>query len=68
LKNIKLPMELFRIVLPWESDRKTERPGATKKSILPLLAGTTVGVLVLPSGRVTVNTTVAVRGAVYDAE
>jgi len=47
LKNIKLPMELFRIVLPWESDRKTERPGATKKSILPLLAGTTVGVLVV---------------------
>jgi TolB-like protein/class 3 adenylate cyclase len=47
LKNIKLPMELFRIVLPWESDRKTERPGAAKKSILPLLAGTTVGVLVV---------------------
>jgi adenylate cyclase len=47
LKNIKLPMELFRIVLPWESDRKTERPGATRKSISPLLAGTTVGVLVV---------------------
>jgi TolB-like protein len=47
LKNIKLPMELFRIVLPWESDRKTERPRTTKKSILPLLAGTTVGMLVV---------------------
>jgi TolB-like protein/class 3 adenylate cyclase len=47
LKNIKLPMELFRIVLPWESDRKTERPRATKKSILPLLAGITVGVLIV---------------------
>jgi adenylate cyclase len=25
LKNIKLPMDLFRIVLPWESDSKAER-------------------------------------------
>ena len=38
LKNIKLPMDLFRIVLPWEADRKTERPRASKKSRLPLLA------------------------------
>ena len=30
LKNIKLPMDLFRIVLPWESDRKTERPAPRK--------------------------------------
>jgi adenylate cyclase len=47
LKNIKLPMELFRIVLPWESDRKTERPSAQKKSQFPLLAAAAVGMLVL---------------------
>src|SRR6202043_2412215 len=48
LKNIKLPMDLFRIVLPWESDGKTERPRAAKKSRLPLLAVAAVlGVLVI---------------------
>ena len=26
LKNIKLPMDLFRIVLPWEAGAKAERP------------------------------------------
>ena len=45
LKNIKLPMDLFRIVLPWESDRKTERPRAPKKSQLPFLAAAALGVL-----------------------
>src|SRR5437870_8472272 len=47
LKNIKLPMDLFRIVLPWESERKTERPRAAKKSRLPVLAAVAVGVLVV---------------------
>jgi TolB-like protein/class 3 adenylate cyclase len=47
LKNIKLPMDLFRIVLPWESGAKTERPPAPKKSQLPLLAVAAVGVLVV---------------------
>jgi adenylate cyclase len=47
LKNVQLPMDLFRIVLPWESDRKTERPRAEKKSQIPLLAGAAVGVLVV---------------------
>src|SRR6266704_6900505 len=47
LKNIKLPMDLFRIVLPWESERKTERPRASKKSQLPLLAAVAVGVLIV---------------------
>jgi adenylate cyclase len=47
LKNIKLPMDLFRIVLPWESDRKAERPRAPKKSQLPLLATAGVGVVVV---------------------
>jgi len=47
LKNIKLPMELFRIVLPWESDRKTERLTARKKSQFALLAAAVCGVLVV---------------------
>jgi adenylate cyclase len=42
LKNIKLPMELFRIVLPWESGAKPERPSASKKSQLPLLVSAAV--------------------------
>jgi adenylate cyclase len=46
LKNIKLPMELFRIVLPWETDAKTERAEtrATKRS--PLLAVVATVVLI----------------------
>jgi TolB-like protein/Tfp pilus assembly protein PilF len=47
LKNIKLPMELFRIVLPWESNRKTERPKPRKKSQLALLAATACGALLV---------------------
>src|SRR6202162_6461244 len=48
LKNIKLAMDLFRIVLPWEAARKPERPRASKKSRLPLLAVAAVlGVLVI---------------------
>src|SRR6266704_3538914 len=47
LKNIKLPMDLFRIVLPWESGGKSERPRTPKKSQLPLLAVAAVGVLVV---------------------
>src|SRR5437660_3909146 len=47
LKNIKLPMDLFRIVLPWESGGKSERPRAAKKSRLPLLAAVAVGVLIV---------------------
>jgi adenylate cyclase len=46
LKNIKLPMDLFRIVLPWESGGKPERPRAPKKSQLPVLAVAAVVVLV----------------------
>ena len=47
LKNIKLPMDLFRIVLPWESDRKPERSRAAKKSPLRLLTAAALGVLVV---------------------
>src|SRR2546427_6024564 len=47
LKNIKLPMDLFRIVLPWEVGPKTESPCAAKKSRLPLLAVAAVGVLIV---------------------
>src|SRR6201982_2717651 len=48
-KNIKLPMDLFRIVLPWESGSKPERSEtrAPKKSQLPLLAVAAVVVLVV---------------------
>jgi TolB-like protein/class 3 adenylate cyclase len=47
LKNIKLPMDLFRIVLPWESHRKAQRPEAAKKPQFPFVAAATVGVLVV---------------------
>jgi len=47
LKNIKLPMDLFRIVLPWESDAKAERPRVPKKPQTPLLAVAAVGVLIV---------------------
>ena len=49
LKNIKLPMDLFRIVLPWETGGKPQRSEtrASKKSQLPLLAAAAVGVLVV---------------------
>jgi TolB-like protein len=47
LKNIKLPMDLFRIVLPWESNGKIKRDRAPKKSQLPLLAAAALGVLVV---------------------
>jgi adenylate cyclase len=44
LKNIKLPMELFRIVLPWqdgaEDERKASRP--SKKSAMLLVAAAIV--------------------------
>ena len=46
LKNISLPMDLFRIVLPWESGGKPERPLPSNKSQLPLLAVAAVVVLV----------------------
>src|SRR5206468_4188753 len=42
LKNIKLPMDLFRIVLPWESGAKAERSRASKKLQLPLLGSAAV--------------------------
>jgi adenylate cyclase len=48
LKNIKLPMELFRIVLPWETGAKAEpERGATRLSKkTPLLAAAAVILLV----------------------
>src|SRR6476660_5069531 len=42
LKNIKLPMDLFRIVLPWESGANVERSRVSKKSQLPLLVSAAV--------------------------
>jgi TolB-like protein len=48
LKNISLPMDLFRIVLPWETGGKTERgeTRARRKSLSPLLAVAVAVVLV----------------------
>ena len=48
LKNIKLPMELFRIVLPWETAAKTERARTTPKrpSFMPVAAVVAAVVLV----------------------
>src|SRR4051794_4085897 len=34
LKNIKLPMDLFRIVLPWEKDEQTSATRASKRPAL----------------------------------
>src|SRR4029077_14052011 len=38
LKNISLPMDLFRIVLPWETGGKAERGETRARKKLPLLA------------------------------
>jgi len=38
LKNIKLPMDLFRIVLPWETGGKAERGETRARKKMPLLA------------------------------
>ena len=50
LKNIKLPMELFRIVLPWESGARTQPslPGTTKKrspAVVPVAALIIIGLI-----------------------
>jgi adenylate cyclase len=47
LKNIKLPMELFRIVLPWESARGSGHRKAPTKSRSRIVLAATVGVLVV---------------------
>jgi adenylate cyclase len=39
LKNIKLPMELFRIVLPWEHGVKTARVETRRPKKFPLVTG-----------------------------
>jgi adenylate cyclase len=51
LKNIKLPMELFRIVLPWESGTKAGPVAAKGSKKSPLYIGTAVvAALALLSG------------------
>src|SRR5438874_4846147 len=49
LKNIKLPMELFRIVLPWESGAKAEigAPNASKKSPVVIPAAALLAIALL---------------------
>src|SRR5437773_2365880 len=46
LKNIKLPMELFRIVLPWETGAKATRSATRVSKKTPLLAVAAVILLV----------------------
>ena len=46
LKNIKLPMELFRIVLPWETGAKATRNATEVSKKTPLLAVAAVVLLV----------------------
>ncbi len=46
LKNIKLPMDLFRIVLPWETGAKAEPSGIRVSKKSPLLAVVVVVVLI----------------------
>jgi TolB-like protein/class 3 adenylate cyclase/Flp pilus assembly protein TadD len=51
LKNIKLPMDLFRIVLPWEAGTKTEyRETRESKKLPPLVLGAVVVVIALLAG------------------
>jgi adenylate cyclase len=47
LKNIKLPMELFRIVLPWEAGIKAERGANRNFSKKSSLFATAAGVVVV---------------------
>ena len=50
LKNIKLPMELFRIVLPWEADGKGQsefRTSGKSTSALRLAVAAVLGLLIL---------------------
>ncbi len=42
LKNIKLPMELFRIVLPWESGARTASPSQPSSKKPPVLIAVAV--------------------------
>jgi adenylate cyclase len=46
LKNIKLPMELFRIVLPWETGAKATRSATRVSKKTPLVAVAAVVLLV----------------------
>jgi len=46
LKNIKLPMDLFRIVLPWETGAKPKRDATWFSKKTPLLAAAAAVILV----------------------
>jgi TolB-like protein/Flp pilus assembly protein TadD len=49
LKNIKLPMEVFRIVLPWQTGRTTESggPQLLRKLPVPLVVSATVAAVTI---------------------
>lgn len=46
LKNIKLPMELFRIVLPWESGTRVQSSARRSSKKTPVLIGAAVLVII----------------------
>src|SRR5437773_6889331 len=46
LKNIKLPMELFRIVLPWETGATPKRDSIRSSKKMPLVAAAAAVVLI----------------------
>jgi len=46
LKNIKLPMDLFRIVLPWESGARTASPSQQTPKKSPILIAAAVLVMI----------------------
>jgi TolB-like protein/Tfp pilus assembly protein PilF len=52
LKNIKLPMELFRIVLPWETGARTAPPSerSSKKSPVLIAAAVLVTIALIVGG------------------
>src|SRR3954470_15805919 len=47
LKNIKLPMDLFRIVLPWESGARTQYSAPRKSKRSPLFIAAAAGLLII---------------------
>src|SRR3954462_13074102 len=47
LKKIKLPMDLFRIVLPWESGARTQYSAPRKSKRSPLFIAAAAGLLII---------------------
>ncbi len=50
LKNIKLPMDLFRIVLPWEKGTESSAPRSSKKSPVLIAVAVLVTIALIVGG------------------